>query len=151
MSSTNITKDKNEYGIMEYNIIDDTKKTRVNVALYDLFHLLQQRAFLIKPFKPSNTSSISSSTSTNSSNPIEVAQEAIVEIDMVVINATSIKAHSRYKTPPFLLTFEIFNHNVHNYLVDSGASTNVMPLLVCKKINTTPGKNNAKIIQLERG
>jgi len=42
------------------------------------------------------------------------------------------------KNPPFLLTFEIFNHNVHNYLVDSGASVNVMPLSVCKKINGKP-------------
>ena len=34
---------------------------------------------------------------------------------------------SRSQTPPFLLTFEIFNGNFHNYLVDSGASSNVMP------------------------
>jgi len=39
------------------------------------------------------------------------------------------------KTPPFLLTFEIYNMNVHNCMIDSGASSNVMPLAVCKKIN----------------
>ena len=39
------------------------------------------------------------------------------------------------KTPPFLLTLEILNHKVHNFLVDSGSSVNVMPLEVCKKIN----------------
>ena len=38
-------------------------------------------------------------------------------------------------TPPFLLTLEMLNHNVHNCLVDSGSSVNVMPLEVCKKIN----------------
>lgn len=37
--------------------------------------------------------------------------------------------------PPFLLSFEIFNFNVHNFLVDSGASVNVMPLFIAKKIN----------------
>jgi hypothetical protein len=42
---------------------------------------------------------------------------------------------SKSQTPPFLLTFEIFNHNVHNYLVDFGASSNVMPYAVCKKLN----------------
>ena len=30
------------------------------------------------------------------------------------------------QTPPFLLTFDIFNRNVHNYLVDSRDSSNVM-------------------------
>ena len=42
---------------------------------------------------------------------------------------------TRFKTPPFLLTLEILNHKVHNCLVDSGSSGNVMPLAVCKKIN----------------
>ena len=52
--------------------------------------------------------------------------------------------------PPFLLSFEIFSFNVHNCLVDSGASTNVMPLSVCKKLNIRPEKTDAKIIQLDR-
>jgi len=34
--------------------------------------------------------------------------------------------------PPFFLSFEIFNCNVHNCLVDSGASANVMPLSLAK-------------------
>ena len=54
------------------------------------------------------------------------------------IGEASVGGKSKYKTPPFLLTFEIFNHNVHNCLVDSGASINVMPLSVCKKINGKP-------------
>ena len=37
--------------------------------------------------------------------------------------------------PPFLVTLEILNHKVHNCLVDSGSSMNVMPLAVCKKLN----------------
>ena len=45
---------------------------------------------------------------------------------------------SRSQTPPFLLTFEIFNRNVHNCLVDSGDSSNVMPYSVCKKLNAQP-------------
>ena len=39
--------------------------------------------------------------------------------------------------PPFLLTFEIFNRNVHNCMIDSGASSNVTPLYVYKKLNAT--------------
>ena len=57
---------------------------------------------------------------------------------------------SKCKTPPFLLTFEIFNHNVHNCLVDLGASFNVMPLSVCKKINGQPKPSTWQVIQLDR-
>jgi hypothetical protein len=52
--------------------------------------------------------------------------------------------------PSFLLTFEIFNRNLHNYLVDSGASSNIMPLSVCKKLNDVPLKIDKHVIQLDR-
>ena len=51
------------------------------------------------------------------------------------IGEASVGGKSKYKTPPFLLTFEIFNHNMHNCLIDSRASINVMPLSVCRRIN----------------
>ena len=57
---------------------------------------------------------------------------------------------SRSQTPPFLLTFEIFNQNIHNCLVDSKASSNVMPYSVCKKLNDQPKICKTKIIQLDR-
>ena len=57
---------------------------------------------------------------------------------------------SKYKTPTFLLTFEIFNYNVHKRLVDSGASVNVMPLSVCKKINGQPKPSTWQVLQLDR-
>lgn len=44
----------------------------------------------------------------------------------------------------FLLTFEIFNSNVNDCLVDSGASVNIIPLSVAKKINTKWGKHMQK-------
>ena len=39
---------------------------------------------------------------------------------------------------------------MHNYLVDLGASVNVMPLSVCKKINAQPKPSTWKFIQLDR-
>ena len=39
---------------------------------------------------------------------------------------------------------------MHNCLVDSGASSNVMPLSVCRKINGQPTPSSCKIIQLDR-
>jgi len=39
---------------------------------------------------------------------------------------------------PFLLTYEIYNRNFHNCLIDSGASSNIMKALVCSKLNIEP-------------
>ena len=62
----------------------------------------------------------------NNNQPVEEIVEA------------SVGGKTRFKTPPFLLTLEILNHNVHNFLVYSGSSVNVMPLAVCKNINGKP-------------
>lgn len=53
-------------------------------------------------------------------------------------NGALIGIESGSQIPPFLLTFEIFNCNVHNYLVDFGALSNVMHYSVCKKLNIEP-------------
>jgi hypothetical protein len=66
------------------------------------------------------------------------------------INTTSIGTFSKSQVPPFLLTYEIFNFNVHNCLADSGASSNIMPFFVCQKINVVPQIMKTRIIQLDR-
>ena len=62
------------------------------------------------------------------------------------IDGALIGRKSRSQTPPFLLTFEIFNRNVHNNLVDSGTSSNVIPYSVCKKLNDQPNIFKTNII-----
>jgi hypothetical protein len=66
------------------------------------------------------------------------------------INAALIGEKSNSHTPPFLLTFEIYNRNAHNCLVDSGASSNEIPFSVCKKLNIEPKNTNTHIVQLDR-
>ena len=66
------------------------------------------------------------------------------------VNGALIGRKSRSQTPLFLLTFDIFNKNVHNCLVDSGASSNVMPYSVCKELNAQPKIFKTKIIQLDQ-
>ena len=101
---------------MGYDIVEDIKKTKANISLFELCNLPRQRKKLLEAFDhhPSCTSEDESDTE---------------------INGASIGSKSKSQTLPFLLTFDIFNHNVHNCLVDSGASSNVMPLSICKKIN----------------
>ena len=55
----------------------------------------------------------------------------------------------KYETLPFLLTLEMLNHNVHNCLVYSGSSVNVMPLEVCKNINGQPESTAWEVVQLD--
>ena len=66
------------------------------------------------------------------------------------ISEASIGGKYKSRTLPFLLSFDIFNHNVHNCLVDSGESANVMPLSVSKRINGQSTPSTGKIIQLDR-
>lgn len=63
-------------------------------------------------------------------------------------DAILIGDRSNSYTPPFLLTFEILNKNVQNYLVDLGASSNIMPYSVCLKLNMSPQKYAVHIVQL---
>ena len=53
-------------------------------------------------------------------------------------------------TPPFLITFEILNMNVHNCLVYSSASSTVMPYAVAKTLHAIPEKTWTGIMQLDK-
>ena len=83
---------------------------------------------------------------------LEVPEEEIPINNQPIeeIGEASVGGKSKFKTPPSLLTFDIFNYNVHNCLVDSGASINVMPLSVYKRINGQPKPSTWQVIQLER-
>ena len=61
-------------------------------------------------------------------------------------NIALIGGRSRSHTPPFLLTYEVFNKNLNNYLVDSGASSNILPKSICAKLNIQPQKSVVRIV-----
>ena len=95
---------------MGYDIVGDIKKTKSNISLFELCNFPQQRRKLLEAFDPHPNSIL----------------EAIEYDDEV--NEARIGGISKSQTFPFLLSFKIFNHNVHNLLVDSGASSIVVPL-----------------------
>ena len=103
---------------MEYDIVEDIKKVRANISLFEMCKVPHQKENLWKALEASKEG-----LPTGNQPKEEKIGEARVGVK------------SKSKNPPFLLTFEIFNHNVHNFLVDSGASINVMPISVCKRIN----------------
>lgn len=56
----------------------------------------------------------------------------------------------QFEMPPFLTTTKIFGKNFHNFLIDFGASANVMPLVVCKALGITPTTSRRKVTQLDK-
>ena len=91
---------------------------------------------IVKSSSVTNTSSME-----NKENTIEEEKRSNPRED-----GTLISRKSRSQTLPSFLTFEIFNRNVHNCLVDLGASSNVMPYSVCKNLNAQPKMCRNRII-----
>lgn len=111
---------------MEYSIVEDMKKTRANITFHELSKLKHQHKLLLKDIKAVPTSplpiAIISQATQEIRRPPNTSLDKIGPTDNALIGGRS-KSH----TPPFLLTFEIFNKNLHNFLVDSGASSNIIP------------------------
>ena len=89
---------------MDCDIVEDIKKARANVSLFEICKVLQQKERLLKALEASDEK-------LPTDNQPQEEEE---------IGETSIGGKSKSKHPPFLLMFEIFNHNVHNCLVESG-------------------------------
>ena len=51
---------------------------------------------------------------------------------------------------PFLLSVRMFEKLLHNCLIDSGASSNVMPLNICRRLGVTPLGSNRRVTQLDK-
>jgi ribonuclease HI len=127
---------------LDYNVVEDLKKMKANVSVMDMCRIPQQKDFLLQALKSIETP-ITSTDQSEVPSPTDLTNKPSV-------NAFSLDKRGRPFVPPFLLTFEVFNRNLHNFLVDSGASSNVMPLSICKKLNATPLKSDKHVIQLDR-
>lgn len=128
---------------MDYNIIDDMKNTKANITMFELRKLKQQQKLLLKELNAIPSSPLPSAKVANDSG--QPPSRRIEATDTILIGDRS-NSH----TPPFLLTYEIYNRKLHNYLIDSGASSNIMPASVCSKLNIEPPKSAIHIVQLDR-
>ena len=116
---------------IEYNLADDLKRDKVNISLFELLKIPFIRENLPKGM-------IVNKTREAQNNNLEVCTMADAQ-------KSGIK-----RVPPFLITFDIFNKNIHNCMIDSGASSNVIPLFVCRKLNATWESCPTQIVQLDR-
>ena len=103
---------------VEYSRIDDLKRTMANISLFELLEIPSMGESLPK-------SMILNKSKEDQNNNLETYSKP-----------DSQKPCGK-KTPAFLLTFKIFNRNVHNCMVDSSTSSNAMPLSSYKNINAS--------------
>ena len=82
----------------------------------------QQKEFMLQALK-SVENPITSTDQGGNLTPIDIRNKPTE-------NTCSEDKKGKPFVPPFLLTFDVFNRNLHNYLVDSGASSNVIPLSI---------------------
>jgi hypothetical protein len=164
---------------LDYDVVQDLKKLRANISIYELLKfpfLLQKMLQNISDNSKngnSNGSKVGQSKipqkSSTKGNPVshDKGSLPVPNVNSVNNNVHNVSnsnkvveekaskkpqattSNTRKNVPPFLLTLEIFNRNVHNCMVDSGASSNVMPWSVCQKINAKVEPSSLKIIQLD--
>ena len=135
---------------LDYDVVEYLKKMKANITVFELCKITQLREQLrdalqtiqapqdvvnsnsketpkeknVKTTKVVKTSTVANTS--NSDNNEKTTEEEVRKSNPGADGAL-IGKRSRSQTPPFLLTFEIFNRNVHNCLFDLGASSNVMP------------------------
>jgi ribonuclease HI len=124
-----------------YNVVEYLKKLKANVLVMDICRIPQQKYLLLQAL-----SSVENLTTS------DVQEKNLPPMDSEskpTINTYLEGRKERPFVPPFLLTFEDFNKNLHNCLVDSKASSNVMPLAICNKLGIVPLKHDKNFIQMD--
>ena len=116
---------------MDYKIIENMKKTKANITMFELSKLKHQQKLLLKELNAVPSSPLPNAVLSKVANEIGKPPPGRVE----AIDAVLIRDRLNSHTPPFLLTYEIYNRNLHNFLIDSGASSNIMPASFCSKLS----------------
>lgn len=90
-----------------------------------------------------------------SPDPVDDKEKIKIE-EVVEPTNFGVKPKQVHKTPvvyyqgkdepaPFLLLVRIFGKLIHNCLIDSGASSNIMPLTICRRLGVTPLGSNKRV------
>jgi hypothetical protein len=132
----------------EYDFMEDLKITKANISLFDLMKLPQIQENFIKTLqgkitKTSKEINVGVKKGTSKYSP---SDDTHTPKSQVVEDASLSGQRSRSITPSFLVTFEIFNRNVQNCMMDFGSSSNVMHFIVCEKLSVEPKQSEIQII-----
>jgi len=120
-----------------------------NISMFDTCSLPQQHEILHNAFNSDDAKK--TIVATTEKILLNDESHEVLNVEIVVsINEIGIGAYSKSQVLPFLLTYEIFYFNVHNFLTDLGVSSNIMLFSVFHKINVVPKMTKIRIIQLDR-
>lgn len=98
--------------------------------------------------------------SQRSQNPIN-NKEKVKKEEVSQLIDFKVKPKQVHKTPivyyqgkdeqaPFFLSVRMFGKFLHNFLIDLGGSSNVMPLNICRRLGITPLGSNKRVTQLDK-
>jgi len=120
--------------LMSY-LSEEIKKIKVSIPLCELLKTLGVRNAFIKSLDAFVIGEIS--TEVNVPNRDTQSKEKSKKVEQPS-NTNVVMYANKKDGPPFLLTIRLCGKNIHNCMVDSGASANVMPLGICKTLGLTP-------------
>jgi hypothetical protein len=95
---------------LDYNVVEYLKKFKANISIMDICRIPQQKYFLLQDLR-----SVENPTTSNDQ---EINLTATDLVNKLTVNGCSKDKNGKPFVPSFLLTFEVFNKNLHNCLVD---------------------------------
>ena len=124
----------------KYNAVEDLKKTKANMSMFDMLqNCPQQWEALMKTLDQTKVS--------HNTNNIP---QKIVPQQVNVVEAMPTMFKDKVEVPPFLLSIKIYGKNLHNCLIDSRTSCNVMPLSIAQRLRVSHQPSNQVVIQLDK-
>ena len=134
--------------MLDYDVVEDLKKMKANTTVFKLCKITQLREQLHETLQhiegPKDVSVGNMKETPKEKNVKENKMTKTLSVTNTWLDDKDKKTNERKRgdpradgsltrnnsksqAPPFHLTFEIFNRNVYNYLVNSRASSNVIP------------------------
>ena len=71
-----------------------------------------------------------------------IVHQKIVPQKVNIVEAMPTMFKDKVEVPPFLLSIRIYGKNLHNCLINSGASCNVMPVSIVQRLGVNPQPYN---------
>jgi hypothetical protein len=103
---------------MTYNVVDELTKLYITLSFMEVFKIPQQRENVLKI--------------------LDYTSSFGLRIGVAIMNTkqqqNTIPVRPRVKLPPFYISLENHDFALHNCLVDSGATNNIMPLSIMEAI-----------------
>ena len=117
-------------------MVEELKRTKANMSMFDMLqNCPQQWEALMKTLDH-----------TKGSHNTNTAPRKIVSQQVNTTEAMPTMFKDKVEVPPFFLSIRIYRKNLHNCLIDLGASCNIMPLSIAQRLGVSPQPSNWVVI-----